>query len=168
MYMIFIFYKIHYYSYLLKINIFTMSSPMDYVRKDFLTHVSPLQRPENTLFYTVSFTQTIVVQRRQKDACVNGRVLSSPSWVTPGRNLPCYTFPGSYNGEGFILGKLSSLSTKDLPLNFGSSIFTRHTYSLPTSPSWDAYFVFICHSCDRRHTSILAEWLWGTFWAYIL
>ena len=66
------------------INIFTMSSSMDYVRKDFLTHVSPLQQPENTLFYIVSFTQTIVAQRRQKDACVNGRVLSSPSWVTPG------------------------------------------------------------------------------------
>ena len=81
-----------------------MSSSMDYVSKDFLTLVSPLQRPEITLFYIVSFTQTIVVQRRQKDACVNGRGLSSPSWVTPGRNLPCYTFPAHGMGKALFLG----------------------------------------------------------------
>lgn len=42
-----------------------------------------------------------------------------------------------------------------------------HTYSLPTPPSQDVCFVFICHSYDRRHTKYLLNDL-GNFWGYTL
>lgn len=128
MYVIFIFYKIHYYSYLLKINIFTMSSAMDYIRKDFLTHVSPLQLAcENTLFYTMCIYSNHSSAEAERCLCEWSSSFQ-PFLGHTRKEFALLHSQAHTMGKALFLGS-SHLCLLSLPLNFGSSIFIRHTYS---------------------------------------
>lgn len=162
-YMKFLFYIID-YKHLLQISNFTMSSSMDYIRGILPTHC-PLQNSFSS--HCMIHTNCSNTEKTERCSAECSPVLLG--LYQEGTDLTAYYQAHRMERTLFLGCSHHSLLYYRTAFKFWFFHFscimnivppkymTMSHNSLPTSPSQDAYSVFICHFSDRRHTSILAK-----------